>query len=551
MGTVTVYNFSYGLLNPVLGYAISCLGSFLGLRCVTRARVHTGRARWGWLALAAVSLGAAAIWAMHFIAMLGFTIPGQQIRYNVPLTILSMLVAIAVVGIGLTIVSNGNGRLLPLLTGGVIVGVGVASMHYMGMAAMSMPDSVHYKASLFLLSIVIAIVAGTAALWAGTQVRGITVTIVAALIMGVAVSGMHYTGMAAMYLHADPASSMANMSGSTASSFIVPLLFGISLLTFALTLVISLSPTEDEIAEDALLEQRMRTGWAGEQHSSSTPSSSAFSAPDRRPAAGNGSGRGSAWQRPSRFGSGPDDQSQRLHGVVAVNRLSDAGGLGRALAFDDGIDDGFRAVGHVVDGGEGSAQPYLRSGRHRRREAEFVDPVVDRHPDAAEFDDLAPHRYDQGQGQVAVSDRAAERSGGGTIGVRVNPLAVTGRVGERVDPVLCHLEPFAVAEVLAGPGPQLVKVVDDDGHVVSPCSLDLSSFPVAFRGRESANTTDRGILYLASLPSRNPRMSSAVTGERRTTTARPTSPHWSSGTPITAHSAIAGCWQSTCSTSAG
>jgi hypothetical protein len=121
--------------------------------------------------------------------------------------------------------------------------------------------------------------------------------------------------MAAMYLHADPTSSMANMSGSTASSFIVPLLFGISLLTFALTLVISLSPTEDEIAEDTMLEQRMRTGWTGE-HRSSTPSSSAFSAPDRRPSSGTMSSGGSAWQRPSRFRSGSDDQSQsqRLHG---------------------------------------------------------------------------------------------------------------------------------------------------------------------------------------------------------------------------------------------
>ena len=56
---VTVHNFSYGLVNPVLGYAMSCLGAFLGLRCVTRARAHTGTARAGWLVLAAISLGAA------------------------------------------------------------------------------------------------------------------------------------------------------------------------------------------------------------------------------------------------------------------------------------------------------------------------------------------------------------------------------------------------------------------------------------------------------------------------------------------------------------
>ena len=262
---VTVHNFSYGLVNPVLGYAMSCLGAFLGLRCVTRARAHTGTARAGWLVLAAISLGAAGIWSMHFIAMLGFTIPGQTIRYNVPLTIVSMLIEIAVVGIGLFIVGYGNGGLRPLLLGGVIVGIGVATMHYLGMQAMSMPDTMRYNMPLFVLSIVIAIVAGTAALWAGTQVRGIGATVVASLIMGVAVSGMHYTGMAAMQVYPDSSmsgGSMAAMGGATSISFIVPLLAGISLLMFALTLTITLSPTEVEIREDAVLQHRMDTEFA-------------------------------------------------------------------------------------------------------------------------------------------------------------------------------------------------------------------------------------------------------------------------------------------------
>ena len=253
---VTVHNFSYGLLNPVLGYAVSCLGAFLGLRCITRARAYAGFDRARWLCLAAISVGAAGIWAMHFIAMLGFTIPGQQILYNVPLTIASMLIAIAVVGVGLFIVGFGDGSLRPLVTGGVIVGIGVASMHYMGMAAMIMPDSVHYNMPLFVLSVVIAIVAGTAALWAGTRVRSTRATIGASLIMGVAVSGMHYTGMAAMRVSMG---SMAAMSGSPAVSFLVPLLVGITIVTFAVTLVISLSPTEDEIHEDARLRDRIAT----------------------------------------------------------------------------------------------------------------------------------------------------------------------------------------------------------------------------------------------------------------------------------------------------
>jgi len=259
---VTVHNFSYGLLNPVLGYAMSCLGAFLGLRCITRARALAGFAKARWLALAAVSVGATGIWTMHFIAMLGFTIPGQEILYNVPVTIGSMLIAIAVVGVGLFIVGYGNGGWVPLLTGGVIVGVGVAAMHYMGMAAMSMPDRMHYDTTLFILSVLIAIVAGTAALWAGTRVRGVAATVVASLIMGVAVSGMHYTGMAAMRVSPG---SMSAMGGSTASSFLVPLLLGISLVTFVLTIIISLSPTEEEIKADALLQHRMDTEFSADR----------------------------------------------------------------------------------------------------------------------------------------------------------------------------------------------------------------------------------------------------------------------------------------------
>ena len=262
--TVTVHNFSYGLVNPVLGYAMSCLGAFLGLRCVTRARAYHGAARARWLILAAVAIGAGSVWAMHFIAMLGFTIPGQTILYNVPITIVSMLIAIVVVGIGLFIVTWGNGGWRPLLIGGAIVGVGVASMHYLGMEAMSMPDSMRYNAPLFALSVVIAVVAGTAGLWAGTRVRSVGATVVASLIFGVAVSGMHYTGMAAMRVYPDTTSggSMAAMGGASGISFIVPLLAGISLLMFGLTLAITLSPSEAEIHEDAVLKYRMETEFA-------------------------------------------------------------------------------------------------------------------------------------------------------------------------------------------------------------------------------------------------------------------------------------------------
>ena len=97
MVQVPVHNFSHGLLNPGLGYLMSCLGSFLGLRCLTRARAYTGWTRATWLMIAAVAIGATGIWVMHFVAMLGFAVPGQQIVYNVPMTLTSLLVAVIVV----------------------------------------------------------------------------------------------------------------------------------------------------------------------------------------------------------------------------------------------------------------------------------------------------------------------------------------------------------------------------------------------------------------------------------------------------------------------
>src|SRR5215813_9578131 len=201
---VQVHNFSYGLLNPGLAYLVSCLGCFLGLQCTARARAMQGSQRARWLLLAGVSIGTTGIWVMHFIAMLGFSIPGQVITYNVPATILSMLIAVGVVSVGLLIVGFGGEGLGPLLLGGMIIGLGVASMHYMGMWAMRMPDSMGYSPRLLLASVLIAIVAGTAALWAALRLASVWTTLLASLIMGVAVSGMHYTGMAAMELRAAP-----------------------------------------------------------------------------------------------------------------------------------------------------------------------------------------------------------------------------------------------------------------------------------------------------------------------------------------------------------
>jgi NO-binding membrane sensor protein with MHYT domain len=258
-------DFSYGLLTPALGYVMSCLGAFLGLRCTTRALAYSGTARARWLVLAAVSIGVTGVWVMHFIAMLGYTIPGQVIRYNIPVTVLSMLLAVAVVGVGLFIVGFGGDGYRPLVIGGVIAGLGVASMHYMGMAAMRMDATMTYRLPVLILSVLIGIVAATAALWAALTLRGIFSTLGAAMIMGVAVSGMHYTGMAAMSVHAARAGSGMLMSGATAEGFLLPLIIGISVLSFALTATIALSPSAEEIRSDADLMERIGQARAARQ----------------------------------------------------------------------------------------------------------------------------------------------------------------------------------------------------------------------------------------------------------------------------------------------
>jgi len=257
---LTVHNFTYGLLTPGLGYLMSCMGAFLGLRCATRASAYNGWSRVRWLLLAGMSIGTTGIWTMHFIAMLGFTIPGETIHYNVPITILSMFIAVGIVCVGLLIVGFGGEGYRPLLLAGVITGVGVASMHYTGMAAMRMPGKVTYDPALLILSVVIAVVAATAALWAALRLHGIATALGASLVMGVAVSGMHYTGMAAMrmYRASGPAGMvMGGAGGATAESFLLPLILGISIVAFVLIATIALSPTEQEIRHEADLMDRI------------------------------------------------------------------------------------------------------------------------------------------------------------------------------------------------------------------------------------------------------------------------------------------------------
>jgi NO-binding membrane sensor protein with MHYT domain len=219
----TVDGFSYGLVTPLVAYLMACLGGALGLRCTTRSVLLARSWRPGWLALGSAAIGSG-IWTMHFIAMMGFTVEGTPIRYDKPLTFASLAIAIVMVGVGIFIVGYRGARGTALFTGGTITGLGIASMHYLGMAGMRLDGELEYNTVTVGASVVIAMAAATAALWAAGQVRGLLWSVGASLVMGLAVTGMHYTGMAALDVHLH--GTAGPVAGESPAALLAPMLVG-------------------------------------------------------------------------------------------------------------------------------------------------------------------------------------------------------------------------------------------------------------------------------------------------------------------------------------
>jgi NO-binding membrane sensor protein with MHYT domain len=238
----------YGAYVPLVAYVVSCVGCALGLVCTIRARVGTRISRNIWLVISAVSIGGTGIWGMHFVGMLGVTVHGSVVRWDVPRTILSLVVAVAVVGVGMFHVGYGAPRPRTLITAGLITGSGVAIMHYTGMAAMRVQGTIEYNLRIVALSVLIAVVAATAALWITQNVRRPLAAAGAVPIMGLAVSGMHYTGMAATTIvpNGNPVTT-----GAPTADFIIPLMIGIIGSAILTLFIVALSPSAEEVLEDA------------------------------------------------------------------------------------------------------------------------------------------------------------------------------------------------------------------------------------------------------------------------------------------------------------
>ncbi|GAA2630519.1 MHYT domain-containing protein [Paractinoplanes durhamensis] len=271
-----VHHFTYGVFNPLAAYLLAFLGSFFGLLCTARARdARTGSRRTRWLGIAAFAIGGGAIWLMHFSAMLGFDVPASPVRFDLGMTLLSLVFAVIAVGFGLMIVGHGPRRLSRVIGAGLLTGGGVLAMHYSGMEGMHVAGTIHYNLALVLASAIIAVVASTVALWFAISVRGWLPVSGAAAIMAIAVCGMHYTGMAAMNVTLD--NRVEDVHGIRPLTMIVP----ITVITAATIIGVALSAlqamTEEEFTDGAVTPKRgMHAGttspWSLKQASMATQS---------------------------------------------------------------------------------------------------------------------------------------------------------------------------------------------------------------------------------------------------------------------------------------
>ena len=191
---------SYSPSLVFISLCVAILASYTALDLAARIATARGRTVYLWMSGGALAMGFG-VWSMHFIGMLALELP-LDLAYDLGLTLWSLLVAILSSGFALWVVSQPRLPALQLMFGALVMGAGISAMHYSGMAALRMQPGIDYDPTLVALSLVIAVGASAAALSIAFRLRRHTpyvhlVRAGASIIMGLAIVGMHYTGMAA------------------------------------------------------------------------------------------------------------------------------------------------------------------------------------------------------------------------------------------------------------------------------------------------------------------------------------------------------------------
>jgi two-component system sensor histidine kinase/response regulator len=190
-----------------LSVGIAMCAAYAALDLAGRTSASRGRARLAWLTSGAAAMGLG-IWSMHYIGMLALTLP-VRVLYDLPTVWLSLLAAMFSSAVALRLVSREQLRAGPVIAASLVMGAGICAMHYTGMAAMRLPAMCHYNPWIVTASVVIAVVVSVVALLLAfrfrTTAREFNIgKIVSAVVMGVAVAAMHYTGMASVSFTPSP-----------------------------------------------------------------------------------------------------------------------------------------------------------------------------------------------------------------------------------------------------------------------------------------------------------------------------------------------------------
>ena len=255
---------SYDFRLVALSVAIAILAAYAALDLAGRVTASRGAMRLSWLCGGAFAFGFG-IWAMHYVGMEAFNLP-VPVLYNWPMVLLSMAAAVVSSGIALYIVSRKTMGVSAAAFGALLMGSGIAAMHYIGMEAMRLPAMCHYSPGLVAVSVILAVVISFVALWLSFALRGETGTkwswrkLGVAILMGLAIPTMHYVGMAAVSYRAD-ASMAADLSHTLSVSSLG--LAGIVVTTLTLLGIVFLTATLDrhftfQAAQLELSQQRIR-----------------------------------------------------------------------------------------------------------------------------------------------------------------------------------------------------------------------------------------------------------------------------------------------------
>jgi methyl-accepting chemotaxis protein len=215
----------------VIAGLICFLASYTAINLFGRARALAGEARAIWILAAGAATGCG-IWATHFIAMLAYD-PGISIAYNITLTAFSLLLAVIITGLGLTLAVQVS-RTWSGVVGGCIVGMGVACMHYMGMWAVELPGRVTWSMDLVIVSVMVGMLLGAIALTIATRRSGMRSSLLAALFLTLAIVSHHFTAMGAVEIVSDPERTITALSLSPASLALAVASAAISILSMSL-----------------------------------------------------------------------------------------------------------------------------------------------------------------------------------------------------------------------------------------------------------------------------------------------------------------------------